>query len=234
MPTTTSPRTTPTSRTTRTKQSNAALYAFDAEKCAAHGIVCGVDEAGRGPLCGPVCCAAVILDPDDPIKGVNDSKKLTEKRREALFEEITRRAAAYKIVFISPQEIDERNILWATMDGMAQAVAGLNPAPDYALIDGNRCPPGLSIPAEAVVKGDAASASIAAAWAPTRCAAAIPGFLNVAFLWSSLIIASSSSEAFTELTPILLTVIPYTSSQLSERISRSAFASSNVCPGSAL
>ena len=86
MPTTTSHKTTPTSRTTRTKQSNAALYAFDAEKRAAHGVVCGVDEAGRGPLCGPVCCAAVILDPNDPIEGVNDSKKLTEKRREALFE----------------------------------------------------------------------------------------------------------------------------------------------------
>ena len=81
-------------------------------------------NTGRGPLCGPVCCAAVILNPDDPIEGVNDSKKLTEKRRDALYEEITKRALAYKIIFISPQEIDERNILWATMDGMAQAVAG--------------------------------------------------------------------------------------------------------------
>ena len=146
-----------------TTSSNELLFAFDDAKRTDHGIVCGVDEAGRGPLCGPVCCAAVILNPDDPIAGVNDSKKLTEKRREALFEQITARALAYKIVFITPQEIDERNILWATMDGMAQAVAWLNPAPDYALIDGNRCPPGLSIPAEAVVKGDAASASIAAA-----------------------------------------------------------------------
>ena len=93
----------------------------------------------------------------------NDSKKLTEKRRDALFEEITNRALAYKIVFITPQEIDERNILWATMDGMAQAVAGLEITPDYVLIDGNRCPPGLIQPAEAVVKGDANSASIAAA-----------------------------------------------------------------------
>ena len=125
-------------RTTGTTSSNEALYAFDAAKRAEHGVVCGVDEAGRGPLCGPVCCAAVILNPDDPIEGVNDSKKLTEKRRDALFEEITK-------------------------DGMAQAVAGLEITPDYVLIDGNRCPPGLIQPAEAVVKGDANSASIAAA-----------------------------------------------------------------------
>ena len=153
----------PRKTTTGTTSSNEALYAFDAAKRAEHGVVCGVDEAGRGPLCGPVCCAAVILNPDDPIEGVNDSKKLTEKRRDALYEEIINRAVAYRIVFISPQEIDERNILWATMDGMAQAVAGLKITPDYVLIDGNRCPPGLIQPAEAVVKGDANSASIAAA-----------------------------------------------------------------------
>ena len=117
----------------RTTNSNEALYAFDTARRAEHGTVCGVDEAGRGPLCGPVCCAAVILNPDDPIEGVNDSKKLTEKRRDALYEEITKRALAYKIIFISPQEIDERNILWATMDGMAQAVAGLEITPDYVL-----------------------------------------------------------------------------------------------------
>ena len=110
----------PRRTTTGTTSSNEALYAFDTARRAEHGTVCGVDEAGRGPLCGPVCCAAVILNPDDPIEGVNDSKKLTEKRRDALYEEITKRALAYKIVFISPQEIDERNILWATMDGMAQ------------------------------------------------------------------------------------------------------------------
>ena len=153
----------PRKTTTGTTSSNAALYAFDAAKRAEHGVLCGVDEAGRGPLCGSVCCAAVILNPDDPVEGVNDSKKLTEKRREVLYDEIINRALAYKIVFISPQEIDERNILWATMDGMAQAVAGLEIAPDYVLIDGNRCPPGLEQPAEAVVKGDANSASIAAA-----------------------------------------------------------------------
>lgn len=150
-------------RTSKSTNNNAALYAFDAEQRAQFGVLCGVDEAGRGPLCGPVCCAAVILDPDDPIEGINDSKKLTEKRREALFEEIIRCAVAYKVVFISPQEIDERNILWATMDGMAQAVNGLDPQPQYVLIDGNRCPPDLKLPSRAVVKGDANSASIAAA-----------------------------------------------------------------------
>ena len=113
-----------------------ALYAFDTARRLEHGMLCGVDEAGRGPLCGPVCCAAVVLNPNDPIEGINDSKKLSEKRRETLFEEITHRALAYKVVFISPQEIDEKNILWATMDGMAQAVAGLEPQPDFALIDG--------------------------------------------------------------------------------------------------
>ena len=128
--------------------SNPALYTFDAAKRAEHGNICGVDEAGRGPLC---------------IEGVNDSKKLSEKRREALFDEIIARALCYQIVFISPQEIDERNILWATMDGMEQAVAGLAVTPDYVLVDGNRCPPNLAQPAEAVVKGDANSASIAAA-----------------------------------------------------------------------
>ncbi len=126
-------------------------------------LLCGVDEAGRGPLAGPVCAAAVILPRGLEIKGLDDSKKLSEKRREVLFDEIIARALCYQIVFISPQEIDERNILWATMDGMAQAVAGLEKTPDYVLIDGNRCPPGLIQPAEAVVKGDANSASIAAA-----------------------------------------------------------------------
>lgn len=150
-------------RTSKSTSSNPALYAFDAEQRARFGTICGVDEAGRGPLCGPVCCAAVILDPDDPIEGVNDSKKLSEKRREALYEEIIQRAVAYQVVFISPQEIDEKNILWATMDGMAQAVAGLDTQPDYALIDGNRCPPDLVCPSQSVVKGDATSASIAAA-----------------------------------------------------------------------
>lgn len=149
-------------RTSKSTNSE-ALYAFDQQQRMQFGTLCGVDEAGRGPLCGPVCCAAVILNPQDPIKGINDSKKLTEKRRETLYEEITHRALAWKVVFVSPQEIDEKNILWATMDGMAQAVAGLDPQPDFVLVDGNRCPPGLNRPAQAVVKGDANSASIAAA-----------------------------------------------------------------------
>ena len=145
------------------KSNDSPLYQFDAQIRERFGLFCGVDEAGRGPLCGPVCCAAVILDPEDPIEGINDSKKLTEKRREMLFEQITSRAVAYQVVFVSPQEIDEKNILWATMDGMARAVRELDPQPAYALIDGNRCPPGLGVPAQAVVKGDASSASIAAA-----------------------------------------------------------------------
>ena len=143
--------------------SNPALYEFDAKIRAEHGVCCGVDEAGRGPLCGPVCCAAVILDPQNPVEGVNDSKKLSEKKREALYDEIINRAITYKVVFISPQEIDKKNILWATMDGMAQAVNGLSPAPSYVLVDGNRVPPELPFSGEPVVKGDANSASIAAA-----------------------------------------------------------------------
>lgn len=140
-----------------------ALYAYDAGLRAAHGAFCGVDEAGRGPLCGPVCCAAVILDLADPIEGINDSKKLSEAKREALYEEITRRALCWHAVFIGPEVIDEINILQATMEGMRQAVAGLQPRPCFALIDGNRCPERLGLPCESLVKGDANSASIAAA-----------------------------------------------------------------------
>ena len=135
----------------------------DLARAEGYTCICGIDEAGRGPLAGPVYAAAVVLRPGQVIEGVNDSKKLSEKRREALFDEIIARALCYQIVFISPQEIDERNILWATMDGMEQAVAGLAVTPDYVLVDGNRCPPNLAQPAEAVVKGDANSASIAAA-----------------------------------------------------------------------
>lgn len=148
---------------TKKMSSDPALYEFDSQLRNVHGVLCGVDEAGRGPLCGPVCCAAVILNPEDPIEGVNDSKKLTEKRRELLYDEITRRSLAWKVEFVSPQEIDEKNILWATMAGMARAVSGLDITPDYVLVDGNRCPPGLEQPAQAVIKGDASSASIAAA-----------------------------------------------------------------------
>ena len=139
------------------------IYAFDAGVRAEYGCFAGVDEAGRGPLCGPVCVAACILDPENPIVGVNDSKKLSEKKREILFEEIKQKALAYRIVFISAQEIDEKNILWATMDGMKQAIEGLDIVPNLALIDGNRCPPDVNVPCQSLVKGDANSASIAAA-----------------------------------------------------------------------
>ena len=144
-------------------RTNPALYEYDAAMRAEHGVLCGVDEAGRGPLCGPVCCAAVILDPQNPVEGVNDSKKLSEKRREQLYEEITAKALAWQVVFVSAQEIDEKNVLRATMDGMTQAVVQLAVQPEYVLIDGNRLPAALTLPAQAVVKGDATSASIAAA-----------------------------------------------------------------------
>ena len=88
---------------TKKMNSDPALYEFDSRLRNVYGILCGVDEAGRGPLCGPVCCAAVILNPEDPIEGVNDSKKLTENRRELLYDEITRRAMAWKVEFVSPQ-----------------------------------------------------------------------------------------------------------------------------------
>ena len=146
-----------------TKTEKVDIYAFDAQVRQQYGCLAGVDEAGRGPLCGPVCVAACILNPEDPIIGVNDSKKLSEKKREALFDQIKEKALTYNIVFISPEEIDEKNILWATMDGMKQAVEGLDIVPNLALIDGNRCPPDVSVPCQSVVKGDANSASIAAA-----------------------------------------------------------------------
>lgn len=140
-----------------------SLYEFDQDLRKQHGVFCGVDEAGRGPLCGPVTCAAVILNPEEPIEGINDSKKLSEKKREVLFQEICKKAVAYHIVMVEPAVIDEKNILWATMGGMEQAVNGLKVVPQFALVDGNRVPPALSIPAAAQVKGDATSASIAAA-----------------------------------------------------------------------
>lgn len=139
------------------------LYQYDEEIRQEYGVFCGVDEAGRGPLCGPVCVAAVILDPQAPIEGINDSKKLSEKKRELLFEEICQKALAYKIVFVGPDIIDRDNILNATMGGMRQAVEELELVPNLALIDGNKIPAGLSVPARAVVKGDGTSASVAAA-----------------------------------------------------------------------
>lgn len=130
---------------------------------ACHGIVCGVDEAGRGPLAGPVYAAAVVLSPDRPIEGLNDSKKLSEKKREALYDVIVDRAVAYCIASASVEEIEEYNILGATYLAMTRAVQGLSAAPQLALIDGNRIPPHLGVAAQAVIKGDAQSESIAAA-----------------------------------------------------------------------
>ena len=127
------------------------------------GLVCGVDEAGRGPLAGPVYAAAVILSPEYPILGLNDSKKLSEKKREALFDIIREEAVAYCIASASVEEIEQYNILNATYLAMSRAVAGLSKTPALALIDGNRIPPQLTVPAKTVVKGDALSESIAAA-----------------------------------------------------------------------
>ena len=126
------------------------------------GLVCGVDEAGRGPLAGPVVAAAVILDPARPIAGLNDSKKLSAKKRVALAGLIRERALAWAVAEASVEEIDQLNILHASMLAMQRAVAALQVTPERALIDGNRCP-SLAIPAEAVVQGDAKVAAIAAA-----------------------------------------------------------------------
>lgn len=125
-------------------------------------FICGVDEAGRGPLAGPVCAAAVILPKGIIIDGVNDSKKLTEKKREALFDVICNTALAYSIVFADVDEIEEINILRATMNAMKRAVESLNVKADFAYIDGNTMPP-IDIPGECIVKGDAKSMSVACA-----------------------------------------------------------------------
>lgn len=124
--------------------------------------ICGVDEAGRGPLAGPVCAAAVILPPDTIIEGVNDSKKLSEKKREELFDIVIDTALAYCIAFGSVEEIEEHNILTTTMMTMKRAVEGLSVKADYAIVDGNKLPP-LDIDSKYIIKGDANSMSIAAA-----------------------------------------------------------------------
>lgn len=125
-------------------------------------IICGVDEAGRGPLAGPVCAAAVILPPNVEIAGLNDSKKLSDKRRRELFPVIKEKAIAYGIAFADHTEIDEINILQATYLAMERAINQLSVKPQLALIDGNRARD-FGIPVETVVKGDSLSASIAAA-----------------------------------------------------------------------
>lgn len=125
-------------------------------------LIAGVDEAGRGPLAGPVIAAAVILDPNNPIEGLADSKKLTQKRREKLFEEIRAKALAWSVARATVPEIDDINILQASMLAMQRAVAKLNLPPTKVLVDGNRCPQ-FACPAEAIVKGDQKEAAISAA-----------------------------------------------------------------------
>ena len=127
-----------------------------------YNLICGVDEAGRGPLAGPVCAAAVILPPHIEIPGLNDSKKLTDKKRRELFPVICQNALAYGIAFSDEKEIDEINILQATYLAMQRAVEQLSVKPEYILVDGNRLPD-FGIPADYVIKGDSLSASIAAA-----------------------------------------------------------------------
>ena len=126
-------------------------------------LVAGVDEAGRGPLAGPVACAAVILNPEKSIRGLADSKKLSAARREELFPVIQRDALAWHIVFIEAEDIDRLNILQATMEGMRRAICGLSIAARHALIDGNRIPMNLPCPAEALVNGDDREPAIMAA-----------------------------------------------------------------------
>ncbi|MFC7517468.1 ribonuclease HII [Herbaspirillum sp. GCM10030257] len=133
-----------------------ALFDYEGE------LVCGVDEAGRGPLAGAVYAAAVILDPARPIEGLRDSKKLSEAKRQALAEEIKQSAMAWSIAFCTESEIDEINILQASMLAMRRAVEGLKTAPTLALIDGNRCPV-MQVRSEAIVKGDDKVPAISAA-----------------------------------------------------------------------
>jgi len=125
--------------------------------------VAGVDEAGRGPLAGPVVCAAVILDPRQPITGLNDSKALSERSRERLFSIIQQSSLAWHIEFVAREEIDALNILWATMAGMRRAICAITPSATQALIDGDRVPDGLPCPAAALVGGDRLEPSIMAA-----------------------------------------------------------------------
>ena len=139
---------------------------YSYEKAAADSgfkLICGVDEAGRGPLAGPVCAAAVILPEGLEIEGLNDSKKLSEKKREALFDVITEKAVAYCVAYGTLEEIEEKNILQATFLAMNRAIDNLQVKADFALIDGNKIPVNIKVPAAAIVKGDAKSMSIAAA-----------------------------------------------------------------------
>ncbi len=150
------------SKADETKRLSKMKELEEAYKNSGANFIAGVDEAGRGPLAGPVCAAAVILPDDAYIEGINDSKKLSEKKREELFDKIKSVALAYNIEMVDEKIIDEVNILNATYIAMNRAVDGLKIKPDFVLIDGNRIE-GMSIPHETVVKGDAKSISIAAA-----------------------------------------------------------------------
>ena len=146
-------------------KSEVITMTFEYEKQAmaeGYNIVCGVDEAGRGPLCGPVCAAAVIHPVDCEIEGINDSKKLSEKKRDMLFDIIKEKALAYSVVMVDAKTIDEINILQATFLAMQRALDQLSVKPDLALIDGNR-EKDFGIPVKTVVKGDSLSLNIAAA-----------------------------------------------------------------------
>lgn len=139
---------------------------YEFEKAAVNSgfsCICGVDEAGRGPLAGPVCAAAVILPEGAVIEGLDDSKKLTEKKREGLYDIIKETAVAYSVAYGTLEEIETVNILEATYLAMNRAIEGLSIKPDFALIDGNRIPRGIKIPCETIVKGDSKSMSVAAA-----------------------------------------------------------------------
>ena len=139
---------------------------YEFEKAAVNSgfsCICGVDEAGRGPLAGPVCAAAVILPAGAVIEGLDDSKKLTEKKRERLYDIIKQTAVAYSVAYGTLEEIETVNILEATYLAMNRAIEGLNVKPDFALIDGNRVPRGIKIPCDTIVKGDSKSMSVAAA-----------------------------------------------------------------------
>ena len=139
---------------------------YEFEKAAVNSgfsCICGVDEAGRGPLAGPVCAAAVILPEGVVIEGLDDSKKLTEKKRERLYDIIKETAVAYSVAYGTLEEIETVNILEATYLAMNRAIEDLTVKPDFALIDGNRVPRGIKIPCETIVKGDSKSMSVAAA-----------------------------------------------------------------------
>lgn len=139
---------------------------YEFEKAAVNSgfsCICGVDEAGRGPLAGPVCAAAVILPEGAVIEELDDSKKLTEKKREKLYDIIKETAVAYSVAYGTLEEIETVNILEATYLAMNRAIEGLSVKPDFALIDGNHIPRGIKIPCETIVKGDSKSMSVAAA-----------------------------------------------------------------------